>query len=82
MSQIVTIAEDTLRARLAAAAAAAFAAGELPAGELPPFTVEIPADRAHGDLSANAALVSARTFHRAPRQIAETLLRHLDLSDT
>ena len=82
MSVIVEKTEATLKARLAAAAAAAFAAGELPAGELPPFTVEIPADRAHGDLSANAALVSARTFHRAPRQIAETLLQHLDLSDT
>ena len=39
MSQIVTIAEDTLRARLAAAVAAAFAAGELPAGELPPLSL-------------------------------------------
>ncbi len=81
-SSIPDIAEEQLRARLADAAAAAHQAGELPQSDLPAFGVEVPADSAHGDLAANVAMVSARAMHSAPRQIAEALLRHLDLSDT
>lgn len=82
MLSIVNRAEAELREAVAAAAGRAAAAGELPAEPLPAFTVEIPGDRAHGDLAANAAMVSARTFHRAPRSIADTLLAHLDLTGT
>ena len=81
-SSIPDMAEQQLRARLADAAKAAFAAGELPVAELPAFGVEVPADSSHGDLAANVAMVSARAMKCAPRQIAETLLGHLDLSDT
>lgn len=81
-SSIPDMAEQQLRARLADAAKAAFAAGELPVAELPAFGVEVPADSSHGDLAANVAMVSARAMKCAPRQIAETLLRHLNLSDT
>ncbi len=41
--------------------------------ELTDFSVSAPADRAHGDYAANAAMVWARLFHKAPRQIAEIL---------
>ena len=82
MSLIVNVAENTLRERIAAAAKAAVAAGVLPEAELPDFTVEIPGDRAHGDLAVNAAMVSARAFRRAPRQIADALVAHLDLEGT
>ncbi len=44
--------------------------GKLPAEPLPPFTVEQPADSSHGDFSCNAALVSAKTFHKNPRETA------------
>ncbi|MCR4780621.1 MAG: arginine--tRNA ligase [Ruminiclostridium sp.] len=46
------------------------AEGKLPAEPLPPFTVEQPADSSHGDFSCNAALVSAKTFRRNPRETA------------
>ncbi len=82
MSKIVNITENTLRERIAAAAAAAVAAGELPDAPLPDFTVEIPGDRAHGDLAVNVAMVSARAYRKAPRQIADALLAHLDLDGT
>ena len=55
MSKIVTQAESQLREAVLAAVAAAAAAGELPDAPVPPFAVEVPGDRAHGDLSANAA---------------------------
>ncbi len=82
MSKIVTIAENTLRERVALAVKTAVAAGELPEGELPSYAVEVPADRAHGDLAINVAMVSARAFRKAPRQIADTIVKYLDLSDT
>ncbi len=44
--------------------------GRLPAEPLPPFTVEQPADSSHGDFSCNAALVSAKTFRKNPRETA------------
>ena len=40
--------------------------GLLPEGEIPSFNIEIPADRSHGDLATNAAMVSARSFRSAP----------------
>ncbi len=82
MSQIVYTAETVLRERIAAAVQAAMDAGELSQAELPAYTVEIPADRSHGDLAVNAAMVSARAFRLAPRRIAEILVAHLDLADT
>ena len=82
MSKIVNITENILRERIAAAAAEAIASGELPEAPLPDFAVEIPGDRAHGDLAVNVAMVGARAFRKAPRQIADALLAHLDLNGT
>ena len=61
------------RALVEQALAAAMESGQLERSALPDFQVEIPADVSHGDLSANAALVSARTFRKAPRMIADIL---------
>ena len=61
------------------AASAAISAGELPEGELPEFVIEVPADSKNGNLASNAAMVSARAFHKAPRQIAEAIAAHLEL---
>ncbi len=82
MSKVVMQAEQQLRDALTEAAGKAVAAGELPAEPMPAYAVEIPGDRAHGDLAANAAMVSARAFRQPPRKIAEILLQHLDLTDT
>ena len=61
------------------AAEAAVSAGDLPEGELPEFIVEVPADSKNGNLASNAAMVSARAFRKAPRQIAEAIAAHLEL---
>lgn len=82
MSKVVMQAEQQLRDALTEAAGKAVAAGELPAEPMPAYAVEIPGDRAHGDLAANAAMVSARAFRQPPRKIAEILLQHLDLTGT
>ena len=82
MTSTVTLAEQQLKDAVRKAALEAMAAGELPEAELPPVAVEIPGDRVHGDLASNIAMLSARAFHKAPRQIADILLSHLSLGGT
>lgn len=82
MSKIVALAESQLKEAILSALGKAVAAEELPAESIPAFGVEIPGDRAHGDLSANAAMVSARAFRLPPRKIAEIIENHLVLKDT
>ena len=65
------------RSLLAAAAQAAMDAGDLPAAELPAFIVEVPADTKNGDIASNIAMAGARTWHKAPKLIAEAILAHL-----
>ena len=54
--------------------------GLLPAGEFPEYVVEIPNDSSHGDFAANAAMVSARAFRKAPKMIADALVSEMDLA--
>lgn len=82
MAKAVKTAENQLRQAVLDALGQAVAAGELPAEPIPAFGIEVPADRAHGDLAANVAMVSARALHRAPRRIAEAILAHLSLAGT
>ena len=65
------------RALLSQAAQAAMEAGDLPAAELPAFIVEVPADAKNGDIASNIAMAGARTWRKAPKMIAEAILRHL-----
>jgi len=58
------------------------AGGDLPHGEMPPFSIEVPADRSHGDWATNAAMVSAKAFHLAPRKIAQLITEHIVLEGT
>ena len=61
---------------------AAIEDGSLPQADLPAFTLEVPADRSHGDWACNAAMAGARAFRQAPRKIAESIASHLDLAPT
>lgn len=55
------------------------AAGELPAGlDTARVAVEPPRERAHGDLSTNAAMVLAKPAGRKPRELAEALAARLE----
>ena len=75
-------AAESLRNAIKNAAAAAQQEGLLPQADMPEFTIEIPADRSHGDLASNAAMVSARAFRSAPRKIAETIMSKISLEGT
>ena len=65
------------RALLGQAAQAAMDAGDLPAAPLPAFIVEVPADTKNGDIASNIAMAGARTWHKAPKMIADAILAHL-----
>ena len=73
---------NNLRTAIIDAMGRAIAQNQLPAVPVPDFTIEIPADRSHGDLATNAAMVSARAFKTAPRKIAEILTQNLELAGT
>lgn len=82
MSVIVDNAKEQIKNLIINAADLAAQKGELEAVELPDFTVEVPANRDHGDYAVNAAMVSARAFHKAPRQIAEILVSNMNFENT
>lgn len=48
--------------------------GKIPAEPLPAFQVTIPNDSAHGDFSANAALVCAKALKTNPRALAQQIV--------
>ncbi|MBE6823130.1 MAG: arginine--tRNA ligase [Ruminococcaceae bacterium] len=82
MSKQVFKATSDLKTAIQNAFREAMRCGELQKAEIPEFSIEVPADHAHGDWATNAAMVSARTFHSAPRKIAETLTKYLVLEGT
>lgn len=71
MSKVVNAARDQLVAVINAAK-----------DGLKEFKVEVPADRANGDFSANAAMVNAKTFSMNPRALAEEIVSNINLDDT
>ena len=56
--------------------------GKAPNEPLPAFTVEATNDSSHGDFAANTALVSAKAFHKAPREIAQMIVDEISLDET
>lgn len=82
MSEIVFKTENVLKQRLAQAVSAAIAKGDLPDVELSSYNIEVPANRANGDLSSNIAMAGARAFRKAPALIAKSIVDNIDLDGT
>lgn len=61
-----------------AIAEAIIAAGLAQREEIPVIVLEVPKEKAHGDLATNAAMQLSRIAKKNPRQIAEELIKHLD----
>ena len=76
-TNLLEIAKAEVRAALLQAVQGAVNAGTLPPATPAEFVIEEPADHNHGDLAANIALVSAKTFGMAPRKIADAILLHI-----
>lgn len=82
MSKIVEETENSIKTAVVEAIKAAIAKGQLPEGEIPEVNVEVPADRANGDFSTNAAMISARAFRCAPKKIADAIKENISLEGT
>ena len=75
--------QTQLASTLADALAAAQEAGDLPPIEqVPAFELERPARQEFGDWSSNIALQLAKPVGRKPREVAETLVKHLTPPET
>ncbi len=73
--------KNQLRHMILAAAAAAHQKGILPSSHFCDVILEEPKVDSHGDLSTNMAMQMAKTQRMAPRQVAETIIGHLDDPD-
>lgn len=82
MSKIVKETENSIKTAVVEAIKAAIEKGQLPEGEIPEVNVEVPADRANGDFSTNAAMISARAFRCAPKKIADAIKENISLDGT
>ncbi|HWI52271.1 MAG TPA: arginine--tRNA ligase [Symbiobacteriaceae bacterium] len=71
-----------LRRVLADAVTSSVAAGELTGPVPATIALEVPKDKAHGEYAANLAMVMAKPERKAPRAVAEAILRHLKTEGT
>ncbi|WP_379137555.1 arginine--tRNA ligase [Paenibacillus sp. sgz500958] len=78
MTQIQNPLEDINERVKEAISEAVVAAGLVTREELPAIVLEVPKDKAHGDLATNAAMQLTKIAKRNPRQIAEAIIEHLD----
>ncbi len=78
MSVVVNKAREEIKNIIINATQNAMADGSLQTAELTDFTIEVPANRTHGDYAVNAAMVWSRLFKCAPRMIAEAIIAHCD----
>ncbi|MBR4626490.1 MAG: arginine--tRNA ligase [Ruminococcus sp.] len=82
MSDLINKASLQLNEMIMEALGTLVAEEAVPAVPIPAFTIEIPADKSHGDFAANTAMVCARAFRLPPRKIAELICSKLDLTGT
>lgn len=82
MSYIVNEVQNELKKIIACASEKAAEKGTLVAVPSGTFNVEIPADRANGDFSTNAAMAWARELKNAPRKIADAIIAEVSLEGT
>jgi len=82
MSILVSKAKEQIKNAIVGAVDKACEKGLLEKAELAPFSIEVPANREHGDYAVNAAMVWARAFRKAPRQIAEIITENCDFTNT
>lgn len=82
MSNMIQAAREQVAALTQAAYERAAAEVLLPAGAEVKATIEIPKDVTHGDYASSFAMAGAKALRKAPRQIAEVIVSHLDLAGT
>ncbi|MEE0859676.1 MAG: arginine--tRNA ligase [Acutalibacteraceae bacterium] len=82
MANIAKKASETLKEAIIEAIEKAKSTGQLIEAETPDFIIEVPADKKNGDLATNVAMVCAKAFRTAPRNIAQAITENLSLENT
>ena len=82
MINMIQNAKDQAAALAMNAYKAAVADGTLPEAEVKTAPVEIPKDTANGDFTTTFALAASKALRQPPRNIAQTLLDHMNLEGT
>lgn len=82
MSGIVEKVRLQLADALKSAVQRAIAAGSLPQLTVPEFVVEVPREKNHGDFATNIAMMLAKPARKAPRQLADIIVDHLEIAGT
>ncbi|RNC69571.1 MAG: arginine--tRNA ligase [Desulfuromonadales bacterium] len=70
--------KDKLRTLVREALERCFADGSLASGEIPAIVIEQPANADHGDFACTVAMGMAKIERKAPRMVAETLVKHIE----
>lgn len=71
-----------LRQALTEAIERAVAAGDLTGPAPASIVLEVPKDKAHGEYATNLAMVMAKPERKAPRAVADAVLKHLNTEGT
>ena len=82
MANLIQYAKDQIKALTEGAWAAAAAAGALPEDVSLKGAVEIPKDPQNGDYASSYAMATAKAAKRNPRELAQALADHMDLTGT
>jgi len=82
MINMIQNAKDQAAALAMNAYKAAVSDGTLPEAEVKTAPVEIPKDTANGDFTTTFALAASKALRQPPRNIAQTLLDHMNLEGT
>ena len=70
--------KSALRSMIISALNQARAEQALVFDSIPDFVIEVPREKGHGDFACNAAMLMAKSARRAPREIAQIIVDHLD----
>lgn len=79
--RVIEEVKDQIRRTLAGAYLSARASGDLVA-EPDAILLEVPKDKSHGEFATNLAMTMARVERKAPRAVAEAIVRHMSTADT
>jgi len=82
MINIVENVREEIRNAVRKSIGKAVSSGEIPEVEISDIFVETPREKEHGDFSTNAAMQITKQARKAPRQIAEIIIKNLDLEGT
>ncbi|MEK0315420.1 arginine--tRNA ligase [Cohnella sp. 56] len=74
----MNVLEQTYEVLKEVIADAAVRAGIVEREQVPAIVIEVPRDKAHGDLATNAAMQLTRIAKKNPREIATAIIAHMD----